>query len=193
MTNKSSDIVFLSDRTVTYFGENYDVKDPVAELEYYDQLVGFRRVWHCDRSLSVGESFDVTLPTLAKPEGGHELPPFSHNGGDYMLVVTKVLQHFLKSEAHWSLVCTADVRTQASDKTCGTVVLKIFQILPLPVISRAPFSVALASKKLAGCEDYAYSELKDLQGTALLYYYGKHKFCLACDALAIYSQPSLIP
>ncbi|PBK62040.1 hypothetical protein ARMSODRAFT_1025170 [Armillaria solidipes] len=86
---KTSGIVYLSGGTVPQFGEDYDVQDPVAERQYYDQLAPFRRAWHCGRSLSIGDSFDVTLPTITKPEGGREIPSFAHNGGNYKLVITK--------------------------------------------------------------------------------------------------------
>ncbi|KAK0432944.1 hypothetical protein EV421DRAFT_1998471 [Armillaria borealis] len=124
-----------------------------------DQLAAFRQAWHCGRSLSIGDSFDVALPAVAKPEGMRELPSFAYNSGDYELVITNVLQPVMESEAHWSLVCTADASL-------------------LPLESRSPPSLALSQKQLAGCENYAYNELKDLQGTVIPYYYGKHKLAM---------------
>ncbi|SJL18894.1 uncharacterized protein ARMOST_22496 [Armillaria ostoyae] len=41
-----------------------------------------------------------------------------------------------------------------------------------------PFSLALSPKQLAGCENYAYNELKGLQGTVIPYYYGMHMLAM---------------
>ncbi len=99
-SRRPSNIVYLPAGTVPQFGEDCDVQDPGAERQYYDQLTAFRRAWHCGRSLSIGDSFDVTLSAVAKPHGGREIPSFAHNGGNYKLVMTKVLQPFMESEAH---------------------------------------------------------------------------------------------
>ncbi|KAK0432066.1 hypothetical protein EV421DRAFT_1924781 [Armillaria borealis] len=152
-SRKPSNIVYLSGGTVPQFREDYDVQDPGAERQYYDQLAAFRRAWCCGRSLSIGDSFDVAFPGVVKPEGGRKLPSPSW-----------------KSEAHLSVVCTADVRTRVSNEIRGTLVLKIFQL--------EPFSLALSPKQLAGCENYAYDELKGLQGTVIPYYYGKHMLAM---------------
>ncbi len=165
-----SNIVYLSGGTVPQFWEDCDVQDPGAERQYYNQLAVFRRAWHCGRSLSIGDPFDVAFPAVVEPEGGREISSSAPNGGDYKLVITEVLQPFIESEARWSLVCTADVRTRISNEIGGTVALKIFQASLLPLESRSPFSLALSPKQLAGCENYAYTELKDLQVTAILDY-----------------------
>ncbi|KAK0433079.1 hypothetical protein EV421DRAFT_1910376 [Armillaria borealis] len=155
-SNKPSDIVYLSGRTVHHIGEDYDVKDPIAEREYYDQLAAFCRARHCGRSLSIGDSFDVTLPTLAKPEGGRKLPPFSHIGG--IICSPSPRRHNTRFRRDLQHNCFEDLPTSL-----------------LLVVSRTLFSAALSSKQLASCEDCAYSKLKDLQGTVLSYFYGKHK------------------
>ncbi len=97
-SRKSSDIVYILCGTVPQFGEYYYVQDPVAERQCYDRLAAFRR--GTGRSLSIAYSFDMTLLTVDKPEGRRKLPSFAHNGGDYKLVVTKVVQPFMESEAH---------------------------------------------------------------------------------------------
>ncbi len=156
-----------------------DVQDPVAERQYYDQLATFRWAWHSGTSLSVVDSFDVTLPAVAKPNGGCELPSFAHNGGDYKLVITEVLQPFMESGAHWSFFCTADVKIRVSNDIQRAAALKIFQASLLPLESRTPPSpsLALSRKELAGCENDAYDELRDLQGTVITYHDGKHNVC----------------
>ncbi len=110
----------------------------MAERQYYVQLATFRCAWHCGTSLIIGDSFDVTLPTVAKRDGGRELPPFAHNGGDYKLVITEVLQPFMESEARWSFFCTADVKYEFSNNIQGAAALKIFQASLLPLESRSP-------------------------------------------------------
>ncbi|KAK0226848.1 hypothetical protein EDD85DRAFT_958623 [Armillaria nabsnona] len=83
----------------------------------------------------------------------------------------------MKSEAHWSLFCTVDVKTRVSNDIQGAAALKIFQASLLPFESRSSpsLSLALSLKQLAGCENDAYDKLSDLQGTVSAYYYGNHK------------------
>ncbi|KAK0442491.1 uncharacterized protein EV420DRAFT_1727161 [Desarmillaria tabescens] len=173
-SNTSSDIVHLSHGAVPHFGEDYDVHDPVAERQYNDQLTAFRQAWHRGRSLSVGDSFDVTLTPIAKPEGGCDLPLFAHN--EVIICSSSPISFSLSWNLRLIGLLSAPQIFKHEFPT--SVILKIFQGSLLPVESRTPFTPVVSPKQLAGCENYAYNELKDLQGAVIPYYYGKHKLAM---------------
>ncbi|SJL14946.1 uncharacterized protein ARMOST_18422 [Armillaria ostoyae] len=107
-------------------------------------------------------SFNVTLPAVAKPAHGRELPAFAHNSRYYTFVVTDVIWPFRTDVNYWSIICVTDVRTSDFNKAYRSVIINIIQASLLPLEPGDPLLPTIAAVQLAGAENYAYNALYDL-------------------------------
>ncbi|KAK0190182.1 hypothetical protein F5146DRAFT_1002353 [Armillaria mellea] len=124
-----------------------------------------------------GDLFTVSIQPFHSPSPTKRpLPPFALRGGSLQLTLETGLQ---TGSDWWSQVWLVDMRHPGHSSSVRKIVMKISlsSLLPHPhpPTKDHPYLDYLNPRQLWETENLMYNELKSLQGSIILYYYGLHK------------------